>query len=105
MRHPSNILAAICLCSVASLSIAQNQDPFLWLEDVTGDKALDWVKLRNQETRNKLDNDAGFQQLRGQLQTILDSKIEFLALLRWVMRSTISGWMQSIRAVYGVKRP
>jgi len=74
MRHPSNILAAICLCSVASLSIAQNQDPFLWLEDVTGDKALDWVKLRNQETRNKLDNDAGFQQLRGQLQTILDSK-------------------------------
>ena len=74
MRHPSKYLAAFYLCSVASLSFAQNQDPFLWLEDVTGEKALDWVKLRNQETRNKLDNDAGFQQLRRDLQVILDSK-------------------------------
>ena len=74
MRHPSKYLAAFYLCSVASLSFAQNQDPFLWLEDVTGEKALDWVKLRNQETRNKLDNDAGFQELRRDLQVILDSK-------------------------------
>ncbi|MBC3861233.1 S9 family peptidase [Undibacterium jejuense] len=74
MRHPSQYLAAFYLCSVASLSFAQSQDPFLWLEDVTGEKALDWVKLRNQETRGKLDNDAGFLQLRGGLQVILDSK-------------------------------
>ncbi|MFZ6688638.1 prolyl oligopeptidase family serine peptidase [Undibacterium sp. SXout11W] len=74
MRHPSQYLAAFYLCSVASLSFAQSQDPFLWLEDVTGEKALDWVKLRNQETRSKLDNDAGFLQLRGDLQVILDSK-------------------------------
>ncbi|MFZ6862163.1 prolyl oligopeptidase family serine peptidase [Undibacterium sp. Ji67W] len=74
MRRPSKYLAAFYLCSVASLSFAQSQDPFLWLEDVTGERALDWVKLRNQETRSKLDNDAGFQQLRGDLQVILDSK-------------------------------
>ncbi len=74
MRHPSQYLAAFYLCSVASLSFAQSQDPFLWLEDVTGEKALDWVKLRNQDTRSKLDNDAGFLQLRGGLQVILDSK-------------------------------
>ncbi|MFZ6690542.1 prolyl oligopeptidase family serine peptidase [Undibacterium sp. SXout20W] len=74
MRHPSKIIAALYLCSVAGISTAQSQDPNLWLEDVTGEKALDWVKLRNQETRNKLDNDAGFQHLRSELQVILDSK-------------------------------
>ena len=74
MKRSYQILAAIYLCSITSITHAQSQDPFLWLEDVTGEKALDWVKSRNQETRHQLDGDAGFQQLRGQLQTILDSK-------------------------------
>jgi len=26
------------------------EDPFLWLEDVTGDRALAWVRERNLET-------------------------------------------------------
>ena len=74
MKRSYQILAAIYLCSITSIIHAQSQDPFLWLEEVTGEKALDWVKSRNQETRHQLDGDAGFQQLRGQLQTILDSK-------------------------------
>ena len=74
MKRSYQILAAIYLCSITSITHAQSQDPFLWLEEVTGEKALDWVKSRNQETRHQLDGDAGFQQLRGQLQTILDSK-------------------------------
>ena len=74
MKRSYQIIAAIYLCSITSITHAQSQDPFLWLEDVTGEKALDWVKSRNQETRHQLDGDAGFQQLRGQLQTILDSK-------------------------------
>jgi len=44
------------------------------LEDVEASKSLDWVKARNQETRNKLDKDAGFLKLRTDLQVILDSK-------------------------------
>ncbi len=27
-----------------------NQDPYLWLEDVEGEEALDWARARNQET-------------------------------------------------------
>ncbi len=49
-------------------------DPYLWLEEVQGEKALDWVKARNAETRAKLEQDTGFVQLRGELETILNSK-------------------------------
>ncbi|MBY0572487.1 MAG: prolyl oligopeptidase family serine peptidase [Undibacterium sp.] len=57
-----------------SISTASVEDKYLWLEDVGGEKALNWVKAHNQETRAKLDNDAGFLKLRGDLQVILDSK-------------------------------
>ncbi len=33
---------------------AQDDDPYLWLEDVTGDRSLDWVKTRNAESTKTL---------------------------------------------------
>ena len=37
-------------------------DPYLWLEDVTGDAALDWVRARNAETiRRPTPTDAGLR--------------------------------------------
>lgn len=68
------LLAACLLLVGAHSAMAQSDDKHQWLEDVGGDKALDWVKARNQETRQKLDNDAGFLKLRSDLQVILDSK-------------------------------
>lgn len=71
-------LLSACSLLAAALAansvMAQNDDKHQWLEDVGGEKALDWVKARNQETRQKLDNDAGFVKLRSDLQVILDSK-------------------------------
>lgn len=68
------LLAACLLLTSAHGAMAQVEDKHQWLEDVVGEKALDWVKARNQETRQKLDNDAGFVKLRRDLQVILDSK-------------------------------
>lgn len=68
------LLAACLLLTSAHGAMAQVEDKHQWLEDVGGEKALDWVKARNQETRQKLDNDAGFVKLRSDLQVILDSK-------------------------------
>ena len=48
-------------------------DPFAWLEDVTGDKALDWVRARNKVAQEKLESDAAFAQLNADLLAILDS--------------------------------
>ncbi|MBC3933173.1 prolyl oligopeptidase family serine peptidase [Undibacterium curvum] len=74
MKPQRQFLAALTLLAAASVSYAQTQDPHQWLEDVSGDKALNWVKARNAETRSKLDKDAGFIKLRDDLGVILNSK-------------------------------
>ncbi|MER7761440.1 prolyl oligopeptidase family serine peptidase [Streptomyces sp. NPDC097619] len=48
-------------------------DPYLWLEDVTGDAALDWVRERNAETVAELASDPGFDPLRADLREVLDA--------------------------------
>ena len=48
-------------------------DAYLWLEDVTGDKAIEWVKARNQKSQAKLEADPSFDSLRDDLLAILDS--------------------------------
>lgn len=67
-------LASLLLFGLLGSARAEQSDPYLWLEDVGGEPALNWVKAQNQLTRNKLDKDAGFVQLRSDLQKILDSK-------------------------------
>lgn len=48
-------------------------DSYLWLEDVLGDEALDWVRARNKVTQDKLESDPGFAALNADLLAILDS--------------------------------
>lgn len=49
------------------------EDPYLWLEDVTGERALDWVRARNAVTEDRLASTADFQALEARLLAILDS--------------------------------
>ena len=49
-------------------------DPYQWLEQVTDEKALDWVKQRNAITRAELEQQPDFFTLRTKLQAALDSK-------------------------------
>lgn len=48
-------------------------DPYLWLEDVTGEKAIEWVKARNAKSQTKMEADPKFNALREDLLAILDS--------------------------------
>ena len=48
-------------------------DPYLWLEDVTGDKALGWAKQQNARTDAELDAVPGFDKLQSDILAILDS--------------------------------
>jgi prolyl oligopeptidase len=47
-------------------------DPYLWLEEVTGDEALDWVRARNEPTLAKL-CDERFEEMRIQTLEVLDT--------------------------------
>ena len=48
-------------------------DPYLWLEDVTGDEALSWVHERNGESLGTLADGERFTALRDGLRAVLDS--------------------------------
>lgn len=50
-----------------------SDDPFIWLEDVTGEKALDWVRSKNSVTQSHFESDPTFQSLQSDLLAILDS--------------------------------
>ena len=48
-------------------------DPYRWLEDVTGERALSWVRERNAETIAELTGTSRFEALRAEIREVLDS--------------------------------
>jgi prolyl oligopeptidase len=53
---------------------ATEPDPYLWLEDVTGERPLKWVHQQNVITTNELESPAVFEAIRSRLLSIMDSK-------------------------------
>ena len=71
------LLAAFCIAiSVGAQKPMPNTDPvdpYLWLEDVLGDKSLEWVKSRNAESQQALTTSDRFAELQTRTLSILDS--------------------------------
>jgi prolyl oligopeptidase len=55
-------------------SSINSDDPYLWLEDVTGERALTWVKEQNAQSTRELEASPDFEPIRKRLLAILDSK-------------------------------
>ena len=53
--------------------VTDQEDPYLWLEDVTGSRSLDWVRQKNETTQSHFEASADFKNLEGDLLEILDS--------------------------------
>ena len=81
----STWLPALVLATASTLSMAQTSpptaattstadDPYLWLEDVQGDKALGWVRERNAQSRQQLQAYPDFMKMRDGFRAILDSR-------------------------------
>ncbi len=75
MSHLSNacLLAGLAIAGSASAQSATSEDPYAWLEDVQGEKSLDWVKARNAKAEAEIASTAEFKNLESQILTILDS--------------------------------
>jgi prolyl oligopeptidase len=54
--------------------VTEKEDPYLWLEDVTGEKSLNWVKERNAKTQTTFEANPEFNKLKEDLLEILNSK-------------------------------
>ncbi|MDH5821750.1 prolyl oligopeptidase family serine peptidase [Luteimonas sp. RD2P54] len=52
---------------------AEMTDPYQWLEEVEGEKALDWVREQNAKTEAELADTPGFKALEAELLVIYDS--------------------------------
>lgn len=64
------------------MTAAANTDPWQWLEAVTDEKALDWVRARNAKTEAELAGTPEFKQLQTQIRAILDSDAKIPAVYK-----------------------
>jgi prolyl oligopeptidase len=60
---------ALMLCTPAFAG----DDDLIWLEDVTGERSMEWVKARNAESTAALSSEPGFDALKERLRGIYDS--------------------------------
>ena len=57
----------------AAVPAPTTNDPYVWLEDVTGERAMTWVHARNAESAKELESGETFKTLQADILKILDS--------------------------------
>ncbi|MBA2671849.1 MAG: S9 family peptidase, partial [Gemmatimonadetes bacterium] len=50
------------------------EDPFLWLEEVEGERAMQWVESRNASTLAELTGSPAYQPIFDRVRSVLDSR-------------------------------
>ncbi len=63
----------LILLLVATVSVADDVDPYLWLEEVDGDKALTWVKERSAKDTAEIEAVPVFKPIKEKLMQIYNS--------------------------------
>ncbi|MDE2277631.1 MAG: S9 family peptidase, partial [Burkholderiales bacterium] len=58
------------------MNLTDQPDPYRWLEDVQGARALQWVQAHNARTEQVLQATPGFDALRDSLREVLDSRAQ-----------------------------
>ena len=99
-------LAALALsCSMTAVATAapQEADNYLWLEDIEGKKALDWVKKENAETDKLITGRPGFEADRKRAREILDDDRQ-IAEPGEVMGETITNFWRDAANPRGIWR-
>ena len=66
-------LLGLALAMTGFATAGEPEDPRLWLEDVTGERALAWVRERNAESTAELTKSDAFRTLEGRILSVLDS--------------------------------
>ncbi len=67
-------MAVFCVASIATAEPTGGADPFIWLEEVEGEAALDWVRARNSRSQATLEATPYFDAMRAEALAILTSK-------------------------------
>ncbi|MFY8063335.1 MAG: hypothetical protein ACOVN2_06460, partial [Usitatibacteraceae bacterium] len=68
-------LVLIGLCSMmASTVVSAQEDPYLWLEEVMGEKAIAWVKEQNAKSQKEVEARAEFGPIRDKVLEVVNSR-------------------------------
>jgi prolyl oligopeptidase len=94
--------------------VTAEEDPFLWLEKVEDEKALNWVRERNLKTVSHWEKDSSFGKLKDDLLAILDSDERIPAVAKakeyyynfWRDKKNVRGvWRRTTLESYKMKTP
>lgn len=97
-------LAALALsCSLSAVAAAQEADPYLWLEDIEGKRALDWVGRENAATDKLITTRPGFEADRQRARAILDDNRQ-IAMPGEVMGDTMTNFYRGAANPRGLWR-
>lgn len=87
----------------APVQQAQNQeDKYLWLEDVEGEKALNWVKSQNDRSLAKLQADARYKKFEDEAMAMVKAKDRLT--FGGYVEGYVSNFWQSDTQIHGVWR-
>jgi prolyl oligopeptidase len=67
-------LLAVTGASIGPAQTAPTEDPFTWLEEIEGERALTWARRENQRTLGDLQGDPGYQQRYDRALEILQAR-------------------------------
>ena len=98
---------------MSSVALAQ-EDPYLWLEDVTGDKAIAWVKEQNAKSQKLLEAQPLFAGIRDKTLEVVNSRARIPGVAKrgafyynfWQDEKNIRGvWRRTTMAEYKKPEP
>ncbi|WP_374663956.1 prolyl oligopeptidase family protein [Ramlibacter sp.] len=108
------LLAACAAPGPRATATAEPSDPYLWLEEVQGERALAWVRERNAEAEALLTAQPGFAATRDQLRAVLEDRSRLARVQRvgghvynlWTDATHRRGlWRRALLADYAAGRP
>lgn len=98
-----NLLSLAALALVPAVALAQADDPYLWLEDIEGTRALNQVKAWNAETDKLLTTDPRYESDKARARAILDD-VEQIALPGRVMGDRMANFWRDAKNPRGIWR-
>ena len=63
MHIKSLIAGSLSVMLTGAVSANEGDDPFIWLEEVEGEKAIEWVKKQNAVSQKELEAHPEFKML------------------------------------------
>ena len=67
------LISTLILSCATFISVAAIDDPYLWLEEVESEKALNWVRTQNDTTIGKISSVPNFEERKDQAMEILNA--------------------------------